>query len=186
MFLIIPHSHHVFILTVYESLLHVANCSIVCVILSLSRINYSLSDNVSKYCQKNTEYWTKPGVKTGLKSAGCVWQDYITVCVCVCVLDREGYTSQESLCVLSATAVTVTILRAQGFVDGDVDVTRVSACPLHTVVPLCMCGQCCRPNMATAQCHVTLLLPSCRSVCVCVWGMSGTLYWCLIGLCGTS
>lgn len=100
MFLIIPHSHHVFILTVYESLLHVANCSIVCVILSLSRINYSLSDNVSKYCQKNTEYWTKPGVKTGLKSAGCVWQDYITVCVCVCVRPGGIHFSGEPVCPL--------------------------------------------------------------------------------------
>lgn len=35
--------------------------------------------------------------------------NHVFVCVCVCLLDWEGYTSQESLCVLSATAVTVTI-----------------------------------------------------------------------------
>lgn len=93
-----------------------------------------------------------------------MWQDYITMCLCVCVLDWEGYTCQESLCVLSATAVTVTILRLRA---GDVDVTRVLAFPLHTVVPLCMCGQGCRPNMATAQCRVMSVAAKVPE-CVCV------------------
>lgn len=96
-----------------------------------------------------------------------MWQDYITMCVCV--LDWGLLLSGEPECPL-CNHCHCDYIEAEGFVDGDVDVTGVLAYPLHTVVLLCMCWQGCRPNMATVQCRALALLPSCQSGgSVCVW-----------------
>lgn len=142
----------------------------------------SLLDNVCKYCQSNTEYKSKAGLKTSSKSEDCMWRDYITLCVCVCVKGWEGYTCQESLCFLSAVAVTVTLSWAQGFGDDDVEVTRVLAYPLHAAVPLCACVwaelRAKHGRSAVSRDSIAAKLSG--------WGVCVMLDWCLIGVCCTN
>lgn len=136
----------------------------------------SLPDNVCKYCQGNTEYKSKAGLKTGSRSADFMWRDYITLCVCM------WDTLVRKACVSSLLCLSLWLCRGRWWRWSDPGLGVPAA---RCGSALCVCGQSCGPNMAVARCRVTVLLPNCwrGGMCVCMLRQTGVWLVCAVPFC---